>query len=255
MNLNKLQHRNETENLLLSITKNSETLFKQTHRKAEETLEFKLTKPREMCHFNPPISIGRSWMIDLTSLEVYNSIFSISELQNIFEVYTYTFADFSFIKLKDELEEILSISDITPYHLQQEKIGPRNTETFEKLGLEKSTIDGYTLLILGYARPLFRNLESYLRTVVGLDEDDVQLILKQYKSNFVTYEIVPGVSSTKDFSEAVYTMGDHDGTLKNEYDDTSMKTKLVLTRFGNTFGTFRFVEKSFLSTLLGFTPF
>ena len=39
---------NETEDLLLSITKNCETLIKQTHRKAEETLEFKLTIPRKL---------------------------------------------------------------------------------------------------------------------------------------------------------------------------------------------------------------
>ena len=34
-----------------------------------------------------------------------------------------------------------------------------------------------------------------------------------------------------------------------------MKTKLILTRFGSTFGTLRFDERSFFSTLLGFTPY
>ena len=37
----------ETEDLLLSLTKNCETPIKQTHRKAEETLEFEIIKPRE----------------------------------------------------------------------------------------------------------------------------------------------------------------------------------------------------------------
>ena len=46
MNLNIITPKNETENLLLSITKNCETLIEQTHRKPEETLEFKMTKPR-----------------------------------------------------------------------------------------------------------------------------------------------------------------------------------------------------------------
>ena len=32
-------------------------------------------------------------------------------------------------------------------------------------------------------------------------------------------------------------MRDHEGTLKIEYDDLSMKTELVLTRFGGTFLT------------------
>ena len=78
MNLNMIRPKNETEYLLLSITKNCETLIKQTHGKAEETLEFKLTKPRETFHFNPPISIEGSWMVGLTSLEVYNSMFVIT---------------------------------------------------------------------------------------------------------------------------------------------------------------------------------
>ena len=41
MNLNIIRLKNETEEFLLSITKNRETLIEQTHRKAEETLETK----------------------------------------------------------------------------------------------------------------------------------------------------------------------------------------------------------------------
>ena len=40
MNLNMIRLKNQTEDLLLSVTKNCETLIKQTHQKAEETLEF-----------------------------------------------------------------------------------------------------------------------------------------------------------------------------------------------------------------------
>ena len=39
--------KNKTEDLLLSMTKSFETLFEQTHKKPQETLEFKLTKPKE----------------------------------------------------------------------------------------------------------------------------------------------------------------------------------------------------------------
>ena len=45
-----------------------------------------------------------------------------------FEFHTDNFDEFSFSELKDELDEILSISDITPYHLQHDKTGPRNSE-------------------------------------------------------------------------------------------------------------------------------
>ena len=108
---------------------------------------------------------------------------------------------------------------------------------------------------MGYARSPFRDFESYLRIGVGLDEDVIQLILKQYNSNYVTYELSPGIYAIKDIAEAVYTMGDHEGTSKIDNDDITIKNKLILTRFGSTFGTLRFDEKSFCYTLLGFTPY
>ena len=92
---------------------------------------------------------------------------------------------------------------------------------------------------MGYARSLFRGFEIYLRNVVGLDKDDIQLIFKQ--NNLSS----PRIYSIKDISEAVYVIGDHEGTLQIEYDDISMKTKLGLAGFGGTFGTLRFDERSF----------
>ena len=81
--------KNETEDLLLSITKNCETLIDQTHRKAGETLELKMIKPRETFHFKPPIHIKGDWMIGLTDLELYNSLFNITEENNKFQLYEF----------------------------------------------------------------------------------------------------------------------------------------------------------------------
>ena len=63
----------------------------------------------------------------------------------------------------------------------------------------------------------------------------IQLTLKQYISYFTTYEIVPGIYSSKDTSVVILTKGDHQGPLQNEYDDIRMKTEFNLTRFGLTF--------------------
>ena len=71
MNLNMFRPKNKTEDLLLSITKNCETLIEQTHRKAEETLEFKIIKPRETFHFKTTNSRQRrldDWINGLRSL-------------------------------------------------------------------------------------------------------------------------------------------------------------------------------------------
>ena len=106
---------------------------------------------------------------------------------------------------------------------------------------------------MGYARSPFRNFESYLRFVIGLDEHDNQLILKQLNSNFFTNEVSSGIYSTKDISEAVYTMGGHEGNLKIENDDITMKTKPNLTHFVEIFSVLRLDERSFLNTILGFT--
>ena len=82
-----IRPKNETENLLLSITKNCKTLIEQTYTKAQETLEFKMIKPRKIFHSNPPISIEGSLTISLIDLEVYNSVFNITEQNNELQLY------------------------------------------------------------------------------------------------------------------------------------------------------------------------
>ena len=56
----------------------------------------------------------------------------------------------------------------------------------------------------------------------------------------------------KDIAETVYTMGDHEGTLQINYDDVTMKTKFILTRFGGNFGTLRFDERCFFKYFIEF---
>ena len=252
MNLNMIRPKNQTEDLLLSITKNCEALIDQTHRKAEETLEFKLIKPRETFHFIPPFQVNGDWMIGIIDLEVYNSIFNITEENNKSELYIDNFDEFfSYTELKDEIAEILNISAITPYHLQHETLAPLIIKTFQELKLEKTSTDGYYILLTNYFGSPFRDFESYLRIVIGLGEDDIKLILKQYYSNFVTYEITPGIYTFKDISEAIYKIAGKRGSLKIIYDDVSMKTKLIF----DYFSSLRFNKKSFFHTLLGFDPY
>ena len=205
MNLNMITPKNKTEDLLLSITKNCETLIEQTHRKPEEALEFKMTKPREIFHFTPPMEIKEYWMLGLVYLEVYNSIFNITEENNKFEIYRDMSDKFGFLKLKDEIEEILDISHITDDHLIDEILGPRNIDEFIKLSSEKKSTDGYMMILLAYAKSPFRDFETYLRIVVGLDEKDIQLILKEYNSHFITYELPPGIYSIQDILDTINT--------------------------------------------------
>ena len=135
MNLNMIRPGNETEDLLLSMTENCETLIDQTHRKAEETLEFKMIKPRETFLLEPPIHVKGDWMIGLTDLEVYNSIFIITEEINKFELYKFPedkIGGISYIKVRDEIERDLDFSDITDTDLQDDVVGPIIIEEYNK---------------------------------------------------------------------------------------------------------------------------
>ena len=134
--------------------------------------------------------------------------------------------------------------------------GPRNIKAFQQQETEKRRAGGYYMLLRVYTRSLFREFETYLRIVVGLVEDDIQLFfLKKYISKIVTYEIPSGIYSFKDTSEVVRTMGDHEGTLQIKNDDISMNKKPYKTLFDGTFGTLRSDEESFFITSPEFTSY
>ena len=198
-------------------------------------------------------------MLGLVNLEVYNSIFNITEENNKFEIYRDTPTKFHFLDLQDELEEILGIPHITRKHLLDDETASRIIDEYHKLSQEKKNSDGYTILLLKYSRSQFRDFESYFRIRVGLDEEEIQLILKEYNSHFMTYELSPGIFTIKDISDAVLTFSGHSEIIEIEYNDISMKTKIIFKykdlreNFG--LGTLRFDKKPFFHTLLGHDPY
>ena len=257
MNLNMIQPKNETEDLLLSITKNFETLIQQTHTKPQETLEFKMTKPRETFHFKPPIQVKDDWMIGLTDLEVYNSIFNITEENNKFELYKIPddkIGGITYEKVRDGIEKDLDIEDITAEDLQNDIIGPNIIEEYNEQVTKRMNDEQYMNILAIYTSSVFQDFESFLRTQIDLIEDDIKLVLDEYNSSFITYELEPGIYTFKDISEALFNIIQIEypgpsNVIVIEYDDITMKTKLVV-RYGII--AIRFDEKSFFSTILGF---
>ena len=258
MNLNMIRPKNETEDLLLSITKNCESLIEQTHTKPQETLEFKMVKPRETFHFKQPIQIKGDWMIGLTDLEVYNSIFNITEENNKFELYKFPdekAGGVTYEKVRDEIEKDLDIEDITAADLQDDIIGPIIIEEYEEQVTKRMNDEQYMNILALYTISVFQDFESFLRTQIDLVEDDIKLVLDEYNSNFITYELEPGIYTFKDISEAFFNIlqTEYPGpsnVIDIKYDDITMKTKLVV-KAGII--AIRFDEKSFFSTVLGFT--
>ena len=254
-----IKPKNETENLLLSINKNCETLIEQTHRKPEEILEFKMIKPKETFHFKPPIQIKGDWMIGLVDLEVYNSIYNITEENNKFQLYKFPdekAGGVTYEKVRDEIEKDLDIEDITAEDLQDDIIGPIIIEEYNDQVTKRMNDEQYMNILAIYIRSVFQDFESFLRTQIDLIEDDIKLVLDEYNSSFITYELEPGIYTFKDISQALFNIlqSEYPGpnnVIYIEYDDITMKTKLVVN-IGII--AIRFDEKSFFSTILGFTP-
>ena len=48
-----------------------------------------MIKPIETFHFKPPLQVKGDWMIGLTNLEVYNSIFNITKENNKLQLYNF----------------------------------------------------------------------------------------------------------------------------------------------------------------------
>ena len=259
MNLNMIRPKNGTEELLLSITKNCETLIEQTHRKAEETLEFKMTKPKETFHFRTPIQVKGDWMIGLTDLEVYNSIFNITEENNKFEIYKFPdekACGITYEKVRDEIEKDLDFEDITAEDLQDDIIGPIIIEEYNDQVTKRMNDEQYMNILAIYTSSVFQDFESFLRTQIDLVGDDIKLVLDEYNSSFITYELEPGIYSYKDISKAFFYIlqseyPESDSEILIRLDDITRKTKLVVNR---GIIAVRFDEKSFFNTILGFTP-
>ena len=103
---------------------------------------------------------------------------------------------------------------------------------------------------------IFQDFENFLRTEVDLVEDDVRLVLDEYNSSFIIYELEPGIKTFKDISEVLFNVYQpeyrrYKNSVDIENDDITMKTKLVV-KAGII--AIKFDEKSFFSTIFDFTP-
>ena len=157
-----------------------------------------MIKPRETFHFKPPIQIKGDWMIGLTDLEVYNSIFNITEENNKFKLYKFPdekAGGISYTKVRDEIEKDLDFEDITATDLEDDIIAPIINKEYNEQVTKRMNDDGYMNILARYTSSVFQDFESFLRTQIDLVEDDIKLVLDEYNSNFITYELAPGIYS------------------------------------------------------------
>ena len=198
-------------------------------------------------------------MIGLVDLEVYNSIYNLTEGNNKFELYIFPnekAGDVTYEKVRDEIEKDLDIEDLTATDLQDDIIGPIIIEEYKKQVTKRMEDEQYMNILSIYIRSVFQDFDSFLRTQIDLIEDDIKLVLDEYNSSFITYELEPGIYSYRETSEALFCIlqseyPQSDSEILIRLDDITKKTKLVVN---SGIIAIRFDEKSFFSSILGFTP-
>ena len=150
----------------------------------------------------------------------------------------------------------MDLEDITAEDIQDHIIGPIIIEEYKKQVTKRMNDEQYMNILAIYTSSVFQDFESFLRTQIDLVEHDIKLVLDEYNSSFITYELPPGLYTFKDISEALFNIIQFEypgpsNVIDIEYDDITMKTKLVV-RSGII--AIRFDENSFFNTVLGFTP-
>ena len=86
MNLSTFVTYDKKESLLLSIAKFNQEIVENTHSKPQEILEFKMTKQKESFSFDVPLQLTEKWMMGVTSSEVYNTVYNITEKNNKLQI-------------------------------------------------------------------------------------------------------------------------------------------------------------------------
>ena len=64
----------------------NQKIVDNTHSKPQETLEFKMTKQKESFSFDVPLTLDEKWMMGVTSLEVYITVYNITEKNNKLQI-------------------------------------------------------------------------------------------------------------------------------------------------------------------------
>ena len=147
----------------------------------------------------------------------------------------------------------MDIEDTTAADLQDEIIAPNIIEDYKEQVTNIMNDEQYMNILAIYTSSVFQDFESFLKTQIDLIEHDIKLVLDEYSSSFITYDLEPGIYSHREISEALFYIlqseyPQSDSEILIRLDDITKKTKLVVN---SGIIAIRFDEKSVFSTILG----
>ena len=198
MDLSSFVTYDKKESLLLSIAKSNQEIVENTHSKPQETLEFKMTKQKESFSFDVPLLLPEKWMMGVTSLEVYNTVYNITEKNNKLQI---ILNDQQLKELKLDSGLILFVEDLyvtyfgKPYTLSEynefvEKANKLITNSYSKKNkLTRMDFD-YLTKIVKLLNELYNNRlnqetisQEKLKQEQSLAKLNRERIIKEYKDH------------------------------------------------------------------------
>ena len=203
------------ESLLLSIAKSNQEIVENTHSKPQETLEFKMTKQKESFSFDVSLLLPEKWMMGVTSLEVYNTVYNITEKKNKLEI----------LLTKQQLEEHRIDTELVPNILLL-------YETSDDKFIEKTN----TLITNSYSKKLKRkkltrknfNQLKELIEVINYPNEQIPIPDFEIEHDSFGIQLTPGAYELVDINASIkQKTADSDFKFNIIHDTISMKSVLT----------------------------
>ena len=231
MDLSNFVTYDKKEYLLLNIAKSNQEIVENTLSKPQETLEFKMNKQKESFSFDIPLELPEKWMMGVTSLEVYNTVYNITEKNNKLK-----------ILLKDE--QLKSLNVDTQLVM--------NVEYLYKISNEEKI---NTFMVDSYSKNkklTRKDFDQLKKIIIQINQNikDKTIIIPEFgiENDFVEIELPPGVYELVDINKIMkQKLSDSDFEFEFTIETDTISMKSVLT----TSNPIYFTSK--LNELLGFT--
>ena len=241
MDLSNFVTYDKKEYLLLNIAKSNQEIVENTHSKPQETLEFKMTKQKESFSFDVPLQLNENWMMGVTSLEVYNTVYNITNSNNKLKILLTDEqliehgVDIVLVKNIKSLYESYNLENQEAYNEFVEKVSTIITNSYsENNKLAKKDFNDLKELVEA-------NNQQHTKHPITIPEFEIQ-------DDSIEIELPPGVYELVDINNAIKQKiheSDYDFKIDIIPDTISMKS--VLT----TSNSIHFNSR--LNILLGFT--
>ena len=233
MDLSNFVTYDKKESLLLSIAKPNQEIVENTHSKPQETLVFKMNKQKESFSFDFPLDLPEQWMMGVTSSEVYNTVYNITEKNNKFK-----------ILLKDE--QLKSLNVDTQLVMNVEYLY-KAFDNIEKIN--NFMVDSYSKN-KKLTRKNFDKLKKILNQINQNIKDKTTILIPEFgiENDFVEIELTPEVYELVEINRILkqkLSDSDFEFEFNIEADTISMKSVFA------TSNPIYFNSK--LNELLGFT--